>query len=118
MQWELADGTSGNSIKPRPVKSTAVVGAGTMGSGIAVAILSAGFPVILVEDNKQLLERGLDSVRQLLEGSVAVKKLSAEKCKVALSRLRGSVDIDDLRDVDLVSKRIVINPFLWLFGLK
>lgn len=47
-------GGSYKTAKPLPVRSTAVIGAGTMGSGIAVCLLSAGLPVYLLEQNEKV----------------------------------------------------------------
>ena len=48
-------------VKPKAVKTGAVIGAGTMGSGITVAMLNAGIPVILVEQNKEVRTKSLSS---------------------------------------------------------
>ena len=53
-QWQLSDGRYGSSIKPKPVKYIAVIGGGTMGSGIVVVALTAGFSVVLVEVNEKV----------------------------------------------------------------
>lgn len=52
-QWQMPGG-SYKTAKPLPVRSTAVIGAGTMGSGIAVCLLSAGLPVYLLEQNEKV----------------------------------------------------------------
>ena len=54
-QWSLPDGSANyKSVKPLPLKSVAVIGLGTMGSGIAMATLNAGIPVILIEYNQEV----------------------------------------------------------------
>ncbi len=49
---------------PRAVRRVAVIGAGTMGSGIAIAALDAGFEVVLLEQDQAALDRGFERVRQ------------------------------------------------------
>jgi S-adenosylhomocysteine hydrolase len=54
-QWSLPDGSANyKSVKPLPLKSVGIIGLGTMGSGIAMATLNAGIPVILIEYDKQV----------------------------------------------------------------
>ena len=50
----MPSGENSTNTKPLPVKTTAVIGAGTMGSGIAVSLLTAGFSVILLEQDKKV----------------------------------------------------------------
>jgi len=55
-QWSLPDGSANyKSVKPLPLQSVAIIGLGTMGTGIAWATLNAGIPVILIEYNKQVI---------------------------------------------------------------
>lgn len=53
-QWKLPSGASIDNTKPETIKSVAVIGAGTMGSGIAICFIRAGFPVLLVEQNDKV----------------------------------------------------------------
>ena len=56
-QWSLPGGANYKNTTARPVRSVGVIGAGTMGSGIAMAVLNAGLPVVLLEqDDKVQLE--------------------------------------------------------------
>ena len=54
LQWQLPSGASAANTKPLLVKTTGVIGAGTMGVGITICLLRAGFPVTLVEQNRKV----------------------------------------------------------------
>ncbi|HEY8538617.1 MAG TPA: enoyl-CoA hydratase-related protein, partial [Steroidobacteraceae bacterium] len=74
----------------RTVEQVAVIGAGTMGGGIAMAFLNAGFPVVLVEANAQALERGLGVIRRNYESTVAKGRLTREQVDERMARLRST----------------------------
>ena len=65
-------------VEPRPVRSAAVIGGGTMGAGIAAALRDAGLPVTLVERDAEALERGLANLRGIFDGAVRRGRLTAE----------------------------------------
>lgn len=71
----------------------AVVGAGTMGSGIAQVAIEAGHAVVLIDRDQELVERGEASIRGFLERKVAKETMSAEVCEDTLARLTGSSDL-------------------------
>ena len=48
------DGKNNSNIEPKPIRIVGIIGLGAMGAGIAVTVLSAGFPVILVENDEQV----------------------------------------------------------------
>jgi len=75
-----------------------VVGAGTMGAGIAQVGAAAGLEVVLVDVDASALERGLDRATAGLDGAVARGKLSAEDAVAARTRLRGSSSIGEAAD--------------------
>ncbi|PRX35074.1 3-hydroxyacyl-CoA dehydrogenase [Meinhardsimonia xiamenensis] len=88
---------------PRPVESVGVIGAGTMGSGIATAALLAGLPVILTERDAEGLERGRATIAQNLEGAVKRGKLTAERRDAILKEaLTPTLDFGALGAADLV----------------
>jgi 3-hydroxyacyl-CoA dehydrogenase len=90
----------------RAITRVGVVGAGTMGTGIAMACLAAELPVILVERDEAALTRGLSTVRNALDPLVQRGKLSAATAKTRLDRLRGETDVQTLADVDLVIEAV------------
>ncbi|MBT2130082.1 3-hydroxyacyl-CoA dehydrogenase NAD-binding domain-containing protein [Aliiroseovarius lamellibrachiae] len=90
----------------REVKTIGVVGAGTMGSGIAISCLDAGFPVTLLERNSEGLEAGLAKIRTNYENSVAKGRIDAQTQSDRMARLTGSTDMQDLGAVDLVIEAV------------
>lgn len=95
------------SATPRAIDTIGVIGGGTMGSGIATALLLAGLPVILTERDQAGLERGTATIAGNLEGAVKRGKLSAEARDDILSaKLKTSTDLGALSDVDLVIEAV------------
>ncbi|WP_414969345.1 3-hydroxyacyl-CoA dehydrogenase NAD-binding domain-containing protein [Caballeronia sp. 15711] len=90
----------------RPIRQVGIVGAGTMGGGIAMNFANAGIPVLIVEATPQALERGLGLVRKNYEASAAKGKLSAEQLTQRLALLTGSLDYAALGDCDLVVEAV------------
>lgn len=89
-------------VEPRALEGAAVIGSGTMGSGIAIALLSAGLPVVLFEKNAEALERGTSHIRNTLEGNARSGRMTAEETIGALARLTPTGDITALKDADLI----------------
>lgn len=90
------------SATPRAVTSTAVIGSGTMGSGIAIALLQAGLPVTLYERDGAALERGLSHIAKVLEGNVKAGRMSRQAADKALSDLSPVQDMAALAAADLI----------------
>jgi 3-hydroxyacyl-CoA dehydrogenase len=93
----------------RKVLSVGVVGAGTMGGGIAMNFVNAGIPVVIVEASDEALQRGLALVRKNYEASAAKGKLSAQQVTQRMALLTGSLDHATLADCDLVIKAVFEN---------
>lgn len=91
-----------DGVKPRDIDRVGVIGAGTMGSGIAVTFLLAGLPVTLIEQDAVALDRGVASIRRTIEANVAGGRTSREQADGALARLDASLDYGALRQADLV----------------
>lgn len=89
-------------ISARIVARVGIVGAGTMGSGIAMAFLDAGLPIVILEMNQPALDRGLNTIRKNYENAVRKGKLSAQQLEERLNRITPTLDYADLGDVDLV----------------
>ena len=85
-----------------PIATVGVVGAGTMGGGIAMSLANAGLAVMLVERDAQALERGWSAIRKNYAATAAKGKLTAAQVEERLARIRTSLDMDELRDADLV----------------
>ncbi|MFP2903647.1 3-hydroxyacyl-CoA dehydrogenase NAD-binding domain-containing protein [Pyxidicoccus sp. 3LFB2] len=90
----------------RAIQTVGIIGAGTMGSGIAINFLNAGIPVVLLETKQEALDRGLGSIRKIYEGQVAKGKLKADKAEQRFALLKPTLSYDDLRQVDLVIEAV------------
>ena len=90
----------------RTVHTAAVIGAGTMGGGIAMSFLSAGIPVALLEMNQEALDRGVAAIRRNYEGAVAKKKLTPERFEATMALLKPTLRYHDLASADLVIEAV------------
>ena len=86
----------------RDINSVGVIGAGTMGGGIAMNFLSAGVPVTLVEQTKEALERGLGVIRRNYETSAKRGRISSDEVERCMSLITPTVNYNDLGQVDLI----------------
>ncbi|GAC1695452.1 MAG: 3-hydroxyacyl-CoA dehydrogenase NAD-binding domain-containing protein [Steroidobacteraceae bacterium] len=93
-------------VKPLPIRSAAVIGAGTMGGGIAMSFANAGIPVTLLELSGEALERGLGVIRRNYATSVARGSLTQAWADRALSLLRGATSYEALKDADIVIEAV------------
>ena len=91
---------------PRAVELVAVIGAGTMGSGIAIAALDAGYRVTLLEQDDAALERGAARIHAHYASRVQTGKLSASGAAAVEARLQTSLDWADLALADLVIEAV------------
>jgi 3-hydroxyacyl-CoA dehydrogenase len=89
-----------------PIRRIGVVGAGTMGGGIAMAFAAAGLPVVLLEATPEALDRGLKTLRQTLERAVKAGRVPAVEAQARLDRIGGTLDIADLADADLILEAV------------
>jgi len=86
-----------------PVNKVGIIGAGTMGGGIAMNFMNAGIPVTIVEVKQDALDRGLKVVRSNYERSRTAKP---EETEARMSRLTGSLDMSALADCDLIIEAV------------
>lgn len=86
-----------------------VVGAGTMGSGIAQVFAENGFEVVVRDIDMKFVERALGVIESNLKRNVEKGKITEEKKNEVLSRIRGTVDIDEAREADFVIEAAVEN---------
>lgn len=93
----------------RPIRRAAVIGAGTMGGGIAMCFASAGIPVTLVETKQEYLDNGLEKIRQNYANSVKRGRFTAEAVADWLDNIQGTLDYGDLAEVDLVIEAVFEN---------
>jgi 3-hydroxyacyl-CoA dehydrogenase len=92
--------------KPRALNTIGVVGGGTMGAGIAVAVLDAGLPVTMIERDDASLARGRAHIEKVYDGLIAKGRMSAEKKAAVMTRWSGSTSYDALVDADLVIEAV------------
>ena len=91
---------------PRALNTIGVVGGGTMGAGIAVAVLDAGLPVTMIERDDASLARGRAHIEKVYDGLIAKGRLSADKKANLMARWSGSTSYDALADADLVIEAV------------
>ena len=96
----------GDDVKPRDVKSVAVIGAGTMGGGIAMNFLNAGIPVKMLEMKQEALDKGLATIRKNYEAQVKKGKLKQDKYDQRMALLSTTLDYADLKDADLIIEAV------------
>ena len=93
----------------RDIRRIGVIGAGTMGGGIAMNFLSAGIPVTIVEMQQEALDRGTGVVRKNYEASAAKGRLRPEQVEAAMGALTPTLDFAALADCDLVIEAVYEN---------
>ena len=94
------------------IKNVGVIGCGLMGSGIVQVAAQAGFQVLFVEASDELVKRGLDRLRQTLDGLVAKGKLETRAKDDTLGRIAGTTRLEDLKASDLVVEAMTENQAL------
>ncbi len=94
------------STPTRNVECVAVVGAGTMGSGIAMNFLSAGIPVALLETSQTALDKGLAAIRRNYETAVSKGKLAPDALERTMALVRPTLAYGDLASADLVIEAV------------
>ncbi|GAU86940.1 3-hydroxyacyl-CoA dehydrogenase NAD-binding domain-containing protein [Bosea sp. BIWAKO-01] len=92
----------GKDTQTRPVETVGVIGAGTMGSGIAMVFANTGLPVTLIERDAAGLERGLKLIRDVYDRAVAKGDLTTETAQGRLQQITGKTEIATLSGADLV----------------
>ena len=90
----------------RSVKRLAVIGAGTMGGGIAMNFLNAGLPVVMLETKQEALDRGVATIRGNYDAQVKKGKLKAELAEQRMGLLSTTLDYADLADADMVIEAV------------
>ncbi len=90
----------------RKVERVAVIGAGTMGGGIAMNFLNAGLPVVILEAKQEALECGVGVIRKNYEAQVRKGKLDAAKYEQRIALLQPALAYDAIRDADLVIEAV------------
>ncbi|RJR41408.1 MAG: 3-hydroxybutyryl-CoA dehydrogenase [Desulfobacteraceae bacterium] len=91
------------------VKRLGVVGAGTMGNGIAQVAAQIGLEVVMRDIEDSFVERGMKSIDKFLSRSVEKGKLQESEKKTILGRIKGTTKLSDMKDVDFVVEAVIEN---------
>ena len=100
------------------IRTVGVVGAGTMGNGIAQAFATSGIPVVMVDINQAAVDKGLATVKKSLERLLSKDKISQADLDAAVGRIQGTTDYAQLKDVDLVVEAATENEEIKIKILK
>lgn len=84
----------------------AVIGAGTMGAGIAMSFASAGLPVALIDTKQEALDRGLGTIRKNYFATAAKGRLTQAKAEQRIARIEGTLDLSRAAEADLVIEAV------------
>jgi len=93
-------------VQPLPIRNAAIIGAGTMGGGIAMNFANAGIPVRLLELTQEALDRGLANIRKNYSASVTRGSLSEAAMDRAMSLIEGVTEYDALGNTDIVIEAV------------
>lgn len=98
---------AGNGAKPLPLRRFGVVGAGTMGAGIAIAALQAGFPVVLTDASDAAMDRARIRIEDEIGKAVAAGRLTQAAGDAARSALTLSSDLAALSEADVIVEAVI-----------
>jgi 3-hydroxyacyl-CoA dehydrogenase len=90
----------------RPIKSAAIIGAGTMGGGIAMNFANAGIPVTVLEMKQEALDKGLATVRRNYENTMKKGKLTQAKFDERMGLIKGTLSYDEIKNADIVIEAV------------
>ncbi|KAK7363563.1 hypothetical protein VNO77_05709 [Canavalia gladiata] len=105
-------GVTDRGLVPRHVKKVAILGGGLMGSGIATALILSNYTVILKEVNDKFLDAGINRIKGNLQSRVKKGRLTQENFEKTMSLLKGALDYEGFRDVDMVIEAVIENVSL------
>ncbi|HET57547.1 MAG TPA: 3-hydroxyacyl-CoA dehydrogenase, partial [Deltaproteobacteria bacterium] len=90
----------------RDIKSVGVLGAGTMGGGIAMCFANAGIPVYLLDVKQEFIDKGMATIKKNYANTVSKGRLKQEDMDKRMSLIKPTLSYDDLKDVDLVIEAV------------
>ena len=96
----------GDDVKLREIASIGMVGAGTMGGGIAMSFVNAGIAVVLLETKQEALDKGLATIRRNYETTLKKGRLTQEQLDRRMGLITPTLSYDDFRDVDLAIEAV------------
>ena len=88
------------------MKKIGIIGSGTMGSGIAQKTAQEGLSVVMMDIKPEFVEKGLNSIRETLREAVERRIIKPEKLEEIMGRIRGTTDLSEIRDCDLVIEAV------------
>ncbi len=94
------------SAKARPIERGAIVGAGTMGGGIAIAFANAGIPVTVLDSSREALERGMANVAKTYDSMVQRGRLTDDARNKRMALITGTLDASGLAEADVVIEAV------------
>ncbi|HET6788052.1 MAG TPA: 3-hydroxyacyl-CoA dehydrogenase NAD-binding domain-containing protein [Aquabacterium sp.] len=103
---EVAKAPETRAAHPRPFQHVGVIGGGTMGAGIAVALLDAGLTVTMIERDDAALTLGRSRVTKVYDGLIQKARMTEDGKAAVLSRFHGSTTYDALADADIVIEAV------------
>ena len=99
----------GPDVQTKPIARVGVIGAGTMGGGIAMNFLSSGIPVTIVETAKDALDRGVAIIRKNYENTARKGRMTSAQVEERMARLTPTLDFGALAEADLVIEAVYEN---------
>jgi 3-hydroxyacyl-CoA dehydrogenase len=96
----------GSDVKPREIKRVGIIGAGTMGGGIAMNFLNAGIPVTILEVKQEFLDRGLATIRKNYDNSAKKGRMTAEQVEQRMGLLTPTLQYADLGEADMIIEAV------------
>jgi len=104
MQWQWL--LRGENME---IKKIGVVGAGTMGHGIALVSAKAGFDVVMRDIKEEFVENGMKRIAKFLQKSVEKGKMDDDEKEKIISRIKGTTELEELKDADVIIEAIFEN---------
>ncbi|XP_069471845.1 peroxisomal bifunctional enzyme [Ambystoma mexicanum] len=112
-RWTAPSGANWKSASPRPIRTAAVIGLGTMGRGIAVSLARAGIQVIALEQDKKQLEMGSKAVMSIMERETQKKQQLGHALNAPhFGFVKFTLDFNELGNADLVIEAVYENMAL------
>ncbi|MFC4639420.1 3-hydroxyacyl-CoA dehydrogenase NAD-binding domain-containing protein [Deinococcus hohokamensis] len=99
----------GKDTPTTEIRSAGIIGAGTMGGGIAMNFLNAGIPVTIVETAQEALDRGLGVIRKNYENTARKGRMTLEDVEKRMGLLTPSLNMEDLADADIIIEAVFEN---------
>ena len=91
------------------IKNVGIIGCGLMGSGIAQVSAQSGYDVVVREISRELLDKGLESIKKFLEKGVEKEKISKSEMDETYARITGTTEMADLSECDIVIEAVIEN---------